>query len=238
MKRLSWLMLILTLVACGPAVVVTPTVSPVPSFASAPSPAPSSASKSEMFFGDDTCSWPCWQGITPGVTTSSDALQLLQVSPVVSKSTVQSEERRPGIGTARWHWGIGSILFDCSMEWKDGIVSGISLTAFSKFSIEEMISRFGPPEKVSVIDCEMTPEQPREWCADFYYVKRGFEIRLKWKPEYADDVQLSPSDPIQSVFLSEPSTIEDWLSYLGSGRAPIDLRDWKGYGNLLELYLR
>ena len=233
----------LTLAACGPAVVVTPTVTPSPSFATStrisyPTSLPLSTML-EYFVGNSSCSWPCWQGITPGVTTSSDALQLLQVSPAVLKSSIRSDELGPGIGTAHWYWGIGSILFDCVMEWRDGIVSRIRLTAFSKFSIGDVIDRFGPPEKVSVIDCEMTPEQPREWCADFYYVKRGFEIRLKWKmPEYADDVQLSPSDPIQSVYLSEPSTIEDLLSYLGGGRNPVDIRDWKGYGNLLELYVR
>jgi hypothetical protein len=236
MKRLSWLLLILTLVACGPAGVVTPTVTPSPS--STPV-TPSSASASEIFFGNSSCSWPCWQGITPGVTKSSDALQLLQASPAVSKSTIRSEERKPGFGTARWYWGIGSNLFGCDLEWRDGIVSRINLTAFSKFSIGEIMDRFGSPEKVSVIDCEMTPEQPREWCADFYYVKRGFEIRLKWDmSEHADDVRLSPSDPIRSVYLLGPSGIEDLLSYLGGGRNPVDIRDWKGYGNLLELYVR
>ena len=235
MKKLSWLLLILTLVACGPAGVVTPTVTPSPSSV----PVLPSASAFEIFFGNDSCSWPCWQGITPGVTTSDDAIQLLQVSSVASKSSIQSEESRPGIGYARWYWEIGNNQYDGYIEWRDGIVSRIDLFPYPKFSIGEIVSRFGTPEKVSVFDCEMTPEQPREWCADFYYVKRGFEIRLKWKmPEYADDIQLSPSDPIRSVYLLGSSTIEDWLSYLGSEPDPIDLRDWKGYGNLLELYVR
>jgi len=57
-------------------------------------------------------------------------------------------------------------------------------------------------------------------------------------PENADDIQFSPSDPINSVYLSEPSALEDELSYLYSGDDISDLRDWKGYGNLLELYER
>ena len=36
MKKLNWLMLILTLTACGPAAVVTPTASPAPSSTPAP----------------------------------------------------------------------------------------------------------------------------------------------------------------------------------------------------------
>ncbi len=202
-------------------------------------PAPPSASAFEIFFGDASCSWPCWQGITPGVTKSSDALRLLQVSPVVSKSTVQSEEPRPGIGDARWYWEIGYNQYDGYMEWQDGIVRVIMLADYSKISIEETISRFGPPERVAVTDCSPIVEAPQQWCASLYYVKEGFEINLKWEmPEYADDIQLSPSDPIRGVYLFEPSTIEDWLSYWGFyDLQDIDLRDWKGYGNLLELYV-
>ncbi len=201
-----------------------------------------SASELENFFGDKSCSWPCWQGITPGVTTSSDALQLLQASPVVLKSTVQSYEyeQRPGSGYARWKWKFGkNQRIDASMQWQAGIVRSIIL--YTRIvSIGEIIDRFGPPEKVSVIiDCATTPEQPQEWCASFYYIKRGYEIRLNWKvPENADDIQFSPSDPISFVYLSEPSALEDRLSYLYSGRDIGDLRDWKGYGNLLELYER
>lgn len=199
-----------------------------------------SASELENFFGIESCSWPCWQGITPGVTTSSDALQLLQVSPVVSKSTVQSYEQRPGKGYARWKWKIGKNqqVLDASMQWQDGIVLNISLYART-VSIGEIIDRFGPPEKVAVIDCASPPKQPLERCAGFYYIKRGCQIILKWKmPENADDIQFSPSDSINSVYLSEPSALEDRLSYLYSGPDINDLRDWKGYGNLLELYER
>ncbi|MBI5934474.1 MAG: hypothetical protein HY867_12265 [Chloroflexi bacterium] len=202
---------------------------------------PPSASELENFFGNESCSWPCWQGITPGVTKSSDALQLLLVSPVVSKSTVQSYEQRPGKGYAHWEWKIGKNqrVLNADMAWQDGIVRSIILYA-RIVSIGEIVDRFGPPEKVSVIiDCATTPEQPQEWCASFYYIKRGYEIRLNWKmPENADDIQFSPSDPISFVYLSEPSALEDKLSYWGSGRDIIDLRDWKGYGNLLELYER
>ena len=108
------------------------------------------------------------------------------------------------------------------------------------FSIGEMVNRLGPPEKISVIDCGLIVEALQEWCASLFYTERGFEINLKWEmPEYVDDIQLSPSDPIRGVYLFEPSTIEDWLSYWGfHDLQDIDLRDWKGYGNLLDLYVR
>lgn len=193
----------------------------------------------EDLVGDTSCSWPCWQGITPGVTKSSDALQLLQVSPLVSKSTVQSEELRPGIGTAQWYWEIGNSQFEGDMEWRDGIVRRIGLDAYHIFSIGEMIRRFGSPEKIEVIDCSQVVEAPQQWCAVFYYTRMGFGFDAQWeRPENADDIQLSPSDPIRSVSLFEPSTIEEFFSYNGLDPQDYDLRDWKGYGNLLELYVK
>ena len=244
MKRLIWLMLILTLVSCGPAGVVTPTATLMPSFApSTRIPSPTSLPLSTMleyFVGNSSCSWPCWQGITPGVTKSSDALQLLQASPVVSKSTVRSKEFSPGIGTASWYWEIGNNQYDGFMNWRDGIVRQIMLAPYPKFTVGEMINKFGPPEKIIVDDCSQIVEAPQQWCASLYYTKEGFEINLKWEmPENANDIQFSPSDPIRFVYLFEPSTIEDWLSYWGfHDLQDFDLRDWKGYGNLLELYVR
>jgi len=239
MKRLIRLLLVLTLVACDPGGNEKPTISPVPSFTLEPSPTVSPASEFEIFFGDASCSWPCWQGITPGITTSSDALQLLQASPVVLEPTIQSEEIKPGFGTARWSWQMGNNQFDGEMSWQYGIVSSIDLAPYPTLSIGEIVSRFGSPEKVSVFDCSSTPEGLQVWCANFYYIKRGFEIRLRWNnPEHMNDIQLSPSDPVRFVYLLGSSAMEDLLLYLGSGGDQVIIRDWKGYGNLLDLYVR
>jgi hypothetical protein len=221
MKRLIWL-LMLTLVACGPAGVVTPTFIPMPSFATSTRiPSPTSlplSTRLEYFIGNSSCSWPCWQGITPGVTKSSDALQLLQASPVVSKSTVQSKEFSPGIGTARWYWEIGNNQYDGYMEWQDGIISRIDLTAYPKFSIGEMVSRFGTPEKVEVIDCSPIVEAPQHWCAVFYYTRMGFGIDARWEmAEDATDILFTPNDSVRSVSLFEPSTIEEFFFTQRSG---------------------
>jgi hypothetical protein len=160
------------LVACTPAGSVTPTVSPAPSFTSAPSPVSPTISAFNVFFGDASCSWPCWQGITPGVTKSSDALQLLQQSPVVSKSTVQSEEYSPGIGTASWYWEIGNNQYDGFMNWRDGIVGQIMLAAYPKYTIGEMINKFGQPEKIFVDDCSQIVEAPPTAVREFILCNR------------------------------------------------------------------
>lgn len=105
MKRLSWL-LILTLVACGPATVVTPTVTPSSSSTLAPPTATSTvtlmptniptliptptwtplptlsvqekhAKIQELLETNNGCKLPCWWGIIPGKTPWSEALHFL-----------------------------------------------------------------------------------------------------------------------------------------------------------------
>lgn len=201
-----------------------------------PSP---SAVELENFFGNASCSWPCWQGITPGVTTSSEALQRLNNSSLVLKNTIQAEEPKTGFGKVEWHWKIGDKqpILGGDIEWRDGFVWKIALTAYYIISLGEMINKFGPPEKVEVINCTEIVEGPQYWCATLYYARNGFEIHVNWNRN-ENGMQIMPSDPIDFVLLFKPSTIEEWLSSWGFDPQNHDLRDWKGYGNFYNLYVR
>ncbi len=211
------------------------TIAPTPTFT------PLSAAELENFFGDASCSWPCWQGIMPGVTTGSDALQRLQQSTLVSISSIQSEGSITGFGNAQWHWKIGDKqpLLGGDMEWRGGIVWKIILTSYPIISLGESINRFGPPEKIEVANCTEIVEGPQLWCAVLYYTKNGFEIHISWERSgNVHDVQITPSDPTDFVVLFKPSTIEEWISSYNLDIRSLNLRDWKGYGNLLDLYVR
>lgn len=203
---------------------------------------PVTPSELENFFGDSSCSWPCWQGITPGVTAGDDALQLLQNSALVSQSTVQTESSKTGFGTAHWEWKIGpqQPTLSGDMEWRDGIVRNIGLGAYPIFSLGEIIDRFGPPEKVDVIDCTEIPEgKYRYLCGTLYYTKSGFEIHIDWQVSWNDkNIQITPSNPIDFVVLLRPSTIEEWVTSYGGDPQKLNLQEWKGYGNLYDLYFR
>lgn len=213
-----------------PALPVEPTLTQAPS-AEPPLPKspPLSAAMLENLFGNYSCSWPCWQGITPAITTSSEALQRLNDSPVVLKGSIQSEGSETGPGKANWYWNIGDKQPTAigKMEWDNGIVGRIELTPY--LSIGEIIDRFGPPEKIGVKDCSDIPES-LQLCAILYYAKNGFQIHIRWE---GYDAQILPSDPINFIVLSVPSFNDNWLSFKG-----LNLRDWKGYGHLYDLYVQ
>lgn len=214
---------------------IPPTWTPAPTFP------PPSASTLENFFGNPSCSLPCWQGITPGITTSTEALQRLNDSPLIFNISIQSEGSLGEYGKTTWRWKPDDEQPEQrgNITWTNGIVRTMNLTTYSIISIGEIISRFGPPEKIDVFDCTEVVEGPQWWCATLYYAKNGFEIHNSWSRSGNENgIQITPSDQIEFIRMFEPSTIEEWLLSLGLDPQTHDLRDWKGYGNLLDLYVR
>jgi len=243
MKRTKSLLLILTmLVIVGCASQAPSTVPPISTWTPSPTFPPLFVATLENLFGNSSCSLPCWQGITPGITTSTEALQRLNDSPLVLKDSIQSEESKTGLGNAHWRWKIDDKRPEekGNIVWANEIVLRMELTAYPNVSVGETINRFGSPEKIDVIDCTDVPEgEHRYWCATLYYAQSGFEIHIGWEGSWiGNDVQITPSDPIEFIRVFKPSTIEEWLSSLGLDSRHRDLRDWKGYGNLLDLYVR
>jgi hypothetical protein len=260
--------IILGIVACKaqskPVLPIEPLLTQVSSARpSSPTFPPQSVAVFENLFGNSACSWPCWQGITPGITTISEALQKLQDSPLIpTKYAIQSNGSKTGLGTAKWLWyiddkcikeyGYDKRLEEYGyMDWNDGIVRRITLNAYPNISIGEIIKKFGPPEKIGVIDCSDSPDGLQFWCGSLFYTKNGFEIDVMWNYD-SENIQITPSDPIDSVVLFRPSVftpsnIEGWLSPESIEHkrpvkgSPFDwkgFRDWDGYGNLFDLYIR
>jgi hypothetical protein len=246
MKKFLIFLLCFAISACCNFSVVAPTPSPtytkLPTHtATAPATLtpPPSAATLENYFGNSSCSVPCWKGITPGINTSTEALQMLYDSPLVLKNSIQTEETKTGFGNAHWHWEIGDKQpkLAGNMEWSDGIVRWVNLGAYPIVSIGEVINRYGTPEKIEVFDC--TDVYAGDWfCANLYYAKRGFEIVMSWSSsEFENGIQITPSDPVNFIWLFESSTIVEWLSSMGLDPYHRDLRDWKGFGDLLKLYV-
>ncbi len=199
-----------------------------------------SAGELESFLGNSSCFLPCWQGITPGITTSTEALQRLHESHLILKNTIQSEESKPGFGKAQWHWQFDGRQLEGygDMEWSDGIVRSVGLGTYPMILLGEIINKFGPPQKIDVLDCTEIVEGPQHWCVTLLYAKVGFEVQDHLERSGSGKgVQITPADPISFIVLFQPSTIEEWLSSLGFDPQVVHLQDWKGYGDLIELYV-
>lgn len=207
---------------------------------------PFSATAVNNFFGDLSCTWPCWQGITPGLTTSREAIQKLNVSPRVIELPPlmdQVDKLNMEWDTKGWDWKLDNgQSISVHVSWKDWVVDSISLSIYPnlhEMPLEKVINRFGPPEKFIFKVCPVDFSVLIPMCATLYYPKRGFEINLFWLEKNLEDAQIAPSDRIDNVLFFKPSTIQERLAdQIIDDIQEADLHDWKGYGNFIKLYGR
>ncbi len=213
---------------------------------------PFSATAVNNIFGDISCTWPCWQGITPGLTTSMEATQKLNVTTGVIKLIVspglielppQMDNNDRDFGSTNWGWALDKgQSISVRVSWEDWVVDSISLNSYSnlhEMPLEKVINRFGPPEKFAFEVCPGHSISTIPLCATLYYPKRGFEIDLFWQETNLENAQITPSSPINNVLLFKPSTIKERLAAqrdVPGYFREADLQDWKGYGNYIDLY--
>lgn len=133
------------------------------------------------------CKLPCWEGMTPGVTSLSEAVELLQASPVVEASTVTVDERGelvPGSeATIYWRTKGNPPADD---EWltitegnlaimRNGIVDSIQLLVdpSSCYStVGQVVEQYGVPEKMLFAPRGAVPHEV--WhTLDLYYFGQG-----------------------------------------------------------------
>jgi hypothetical protein len=182
--------------------------------------------------GASSCSLPCWQGITPGITTSNDALQILQKSTLIAKKSVTSSNPQDDFGGATWKWRTEDSQLDARLWWRDGVIREVILPT-SDIVTDEIINRFGVPEMVYVIPIG-TPED-WEWGVTLYYPANGFQVQINGL--FGLGASLKPSDMVTFITLFEPSTINERILFEGFDYAGLNPQlDWKGYGSISELY--
>ena len=231
--------------ALEPSLTATPSVTlSIPTLEPSPTATPRarlSAIELENYFGNSSCSWPCWQGIIPGSTTGTEALETINQSPLVLENSIKVEGPTTGSGTATWDWKMSDQqpILGGVMEWRDGTIISVDLATYLSISIGQIMQRLGPPEKIHVIDCTEVVEGPQRLCAVLLYAARGFSVHISWERSGdGKEVPITPDDPISGVLMFEPSTIEEWVLSWGGDPQTFALQEWKGYGDLLELYFR
>jgi|YNPBryBLVA2012_1023415.scaffolds.fasta_scaffold33298_2 hypothetical protein len=166
------------------------------------------------------CTAPCWQGITPGITSRSDALLIVQGMNVRSFKIEGNEEK----GECRWGWPIFSFGRSLNkITWKNQIVSEIHLG--TNLTMKDIILQFGTPYRVN-ISLGGTPEH-WYWVINMFYPSKRARF-IAFTEEYNDEISESTVVGIAVYYaeFTEESPI-DWRS---------DLEPWKGYGNVKRVY--
>lgn len=192
---------------------------------------------------NNTCSPPCWNGITPGETQLPQALESLKSNPEIAPATVRS--------MGSWY------IFNDEIIWSfrtggngrlyilDDTVSMISLNLqgmmeFGGMEFEEAVQIFGTPEFIY-----NSPAQGDfVWYNIFViYPQRGIlfgysETKIK---RYMR-AEIRPDIPLGFIMFYDPERYEEYidaelLSFALPAKAFLEgLQPWNGYGKINEKY--
>jgi len=186
----------------------------------------------------EPCEPPCWQGLTPGVSTEEEASQFLRISELVDRTTLYRSHLTLGtgavVGVSMQWWSSANT----SRTWrehpnefivKDGVLHEIAVFLDCNVTLGDLLTRYGSPHRWEVLCVSLdTPDID----VILYYPTRGVTARVRL-PSLG--VPLEPSTEVRQVRYLRPLQKEDFLS-LGPqvGYFPVDevesLREWAGYG--------
>jgi hypothetical protein len=166
------------------------------------------------------CKPPCWQNITPGVTSRDEAASILKNTPgiVITYNTIRGVE---------WNFGTkaegGSVILS-----DDGTISGIWIGSISdrKLLLKTIVASYNEPKYVKPIECregecEIALVYPSEGMFLTVYIK--YNGIANASPQF----EILPDSIIDRVYFIEPG-IEKFQEYfIQDYGLPMK---WKGYG--------
>ncbi len=172
------------------------------------------------------CAPPCWEGITPGQSTLTDAIRLLQQSPAIQPQTVHFEpwsEEEENLGYIKWQWRGskfgGEIYYYLTQG--EAIVTYIrpGLEAIpdadASFTLGEVIAAYGEPSHIHAVGFHGRHGDGPFYSATFYYEKLGMALEpgslYDSKPTLGPGLRLEnvsfsiePVQPLRPTFAGIP----------------------------------
>ncbi len=189
----------------------------------------------DSLLSDIPCAAPCWQGIVPGETSRSQAMRILENSPYVRGDSLK-EAGTSVAGGATWWWNLPGRRLQPSILWQDDIVQEITLGLTYDLTVDQIVSKFGPPESLD-LGAGGVPEHPY-WIVDLYYPDVGIQFKA-YTSESSD--LLEPSTEVGVAIYFAPSSLKERVVDIYSYRDDVSdvmnlMRPWSGYGDLFEVY--
>lgn len=189
------------------------------------------------FVDNMKCEAPCWQGITPGLTTRAEANEILENLDFIESIYYTEESRRPFDGRFN--------IFDKQDTWMGSLYLLDDKVVYMSFSGElsatfgEAEEQIAPAQKVllffhylqgTTIEVYNFDQGVAYGTADMYGAfRRNGRLKLNTAINRLDFF-----DPDIETELIEKNffTIREFQS----GNFMDNLQDWQGYGELLDLY--
>lgn len=181
------------------------------------------------------CAPPCWEGITPGTTTFTESLTLLENAPYISEQTVTIHDDYSGIYIHRVMPGDRAGLQEHSTSisaaplGEGGVVKRIFLSA-PKMKLGEVVAQYGTPSHVRILIEPIGPHGvPEHWRVTLLWLSQGFEMNVLGGLEFPN---VDERFVVGQQIIYFPPGIAGYEETMGGDFAAHTFIPWDGYGQL------
>lgn len=190
------------------------------------------------------CTFPCWNGLTPGVSTIADAKQAMPHIPVIAMARNFEEHTRDSQTAISW-WtnNPNSASF---LIFRNDLLHSIGIRAHTDFVIEDVLEIYGPPQGYKV-EYSFGVETGEEWVnIVLYYPREGLIVDFRvyygparFSPEGYPPVgyPLLASSPGNEIRIyQQADTIDEFMKQIYGPDVTYEgiFTDWPGIGAMLQ----
>ena len=150
------------------------------------------------------CAPPCWEGITPGVTTAEEAEELLLKNPLFSDAEVYIYQPSPQDSAVEGKWrgtdmGRVGANFDASASVHT--IKWIGVRFPTDITIKDIVNAYGNPSHIMVSAGNEGPDIDDQiyYSIQVYYIQLGFSFAPKYGIEPSVPPSISPETTVGYV---------------------------------------
>jgi len=186
---------------------------------------------------DAECDPPCWNGIYPGVTRSSEVFAILQKRKGIDINSLAENVNRKG-EVVETHWYFQRPIEDLagSIYFENDRVIAIKILTVNSLNIGDILRKLGQPNQYWA---EVGQGENREYLnVALIYPSQGYVVEVVVNLERKmDTVKITESTPVFSVTYFHPALFHELLKTDILISTPPEvrrgsLRDWPGLGDL------
>ncbi|NIN94652.1 MAG: hypothetical protein GTN93_06410 [Anaerolineae bacterium] len=184
----------------------------------------------------EPCGPPCWQGLTPGQSTSDEVAAFLATSGYVEDSSLRQD--RSGCGEiTSWNSSIGHLRDRPMSGWtsnylcaSNGTVRVLMIHLVYDLTLEQLLDRHGAPEALWAHFAGVPERRYAE--VNLYYPELGLMCQLELPVQ---ELELHPDAKVVRAWYFEPTAVSE-LDSLDAAMPVPDLPEfwqtWQGYGSI------
>ena len=181
---------------------------------------------------ESPCAPPCWYGITPGLTSSQEAITALGDIPLVDSTSIETQAARQYHFENQIFWDFLNQGYG-GLSLKNDIVMEIRLEDVS-IPLEKLVDVFGDPEQMVFY-----PRWGDDWYVNLLYPQQGIWLWYHKHQISPGNLKIQARDSVKRITFVDPGVLFELLAadgrlYLEEKSLTISevLIPWQGYGNI------